>query len=125
MQARGLGARQQLSALKHTHGFPQLRHTPHGICLTYGPIPPSPPSPCNAHRQDRAFNLHFLKEEFDIGPEQIDALFQFAKFQFDCGNYSSASELLQVGPHGLVADGQLWGAPHTPSYNMQVEESWH
>jgi translation initiation factor 3 subunit E len=48
------------------------------------------------HRQDRAFNLHFLKEEFDIGPEQIDALYQFAKFQFDCGNYSSASELLQV-----------------------------
>jgi translation initiation factor 3 subunit E len=47
-------------------------------------------------RQDRAFNLHFLKEEFDIGPEQIDALFQFAKFQFDCGNYSSASELLQA-----------------------------
>lgn len=51
----------------------------------------------HAHRQDRAFNLHFLKEEFDIGPEQIDALYQFAKFQFDCGNYSSASELLQVG----------------------------
>lgn len=47
-------------------------------------------------RQDRAFNLQFLKEEFDIGPEQIEALYQFAKFQFDCGNYSMASELLQV-----------------------------
>ncbi|KAI8467299.1 MAG: eukaryotic initiation factor [Monoraphidium minutum] len=47
-------------------------------------------------RQDRSFNLQFLKEEFDIGPEQIDALYQYAKFQFDCGNYSSASELLQA-----------------------------
>jgi hypothetical protein len=52
------------------------------------------------NRQDRAFNLHFLKEEFNIGPEQIDALYQFAKFQFDCGNYSSASELLQVRTGG-------------------------
>jgi len=63
-------------------------------------MPPPPSSSWFAtipvRRQDRAFNLHFLKEEFDIGPEQIDALFQFAKFQFDCGNYSSASELLQV-----------------------------
>lgn len=47
-------------------------------------------------RQDRSFNLQFLKEEFDIGAEQIEALYQFAKFQFDCGNYSMASELLQV-----------------------------
>lgn len=48
-------------------------------------------------RQDRSFNLQFLKEEFDIGTEQIEALYQYAKFQFDCGNYSMASELLQVG----------------------------
>lgn len=48
-------------------------------------------------RQDRSFNLQFLKEEFDIGNEQIEALYQYAKFQFDCGNYSMASELLQVG----------------------------
>jgi hypothetical protein len=54
-------------------------------------------SSCNhACRQDRTFNVQFLKEEFDLGPEQIEALYQFAKFQFDCGNYSTASELLQV-----------------------------
>lgn len=47
-------------------------------------------------RQDRAFNLQLLKEEFDIGAEQVDALYQYAKFQFDCGNYSSAAELLQA-----------------------------
>jgi hypothetical protein len=64
-------------------------------------------APCTCtpphHRQDRAFNTHFLKEEFDIGPEQIDALFQYARFQFDCGNYSSASELLQVRVRGRAA----------------------
>lgn len=56
----------------------------------------SNPNVIRNFRQDRSFNLQFLKEEFDIGPEQVDALYQYAKFQFDCGNYSSASELLQA-----------------------------
>lgn len=29
-----------------------------------------------------------------IGPEQIEALYQYAKFQFECGNYSGAAEYL-------------------------------
>ncbi len=33
-------------------------------------------------------------QEFDIGSEQIDALYHYAKFQFECGNYSTASEFL-------------------------------
>jgi hypothetical protein len=49
-----------------------------------------------ACRQDRAFNLQFLKDEFDLGPDHVEALYQYAKFQFDCGIYSSASELLTV-----------------------------
>jgi translation initiation factor 3 subunit E len=56
----------------------------------------SNPNVIRNFRQDRSFNLQLLKEEFDIGPEQVDALYQYAKFQFDCGNYSSASELLQA-----------------------------
>lgn len=36
----------------------------------------------------------FLQEDFQIGPEHVEALFQYAKFQFDCGNYSVAAELL-------------------------------
>ncbi len=55
-----------------------------------------PPPLLIGHRQDRSFNLAFLKEEANIGPEQIEALYQYAKFQFDCGNYSMASELLSV-----------------------------
>ena len=46
-------------------------------------------------RQDKSFNLQFLQEEFDIGADQVEALYQYAKFQFDCGNYSLAAELLQ------------------------------
>jgi hypothetical protein len=62
----------------------------------------------SACRQDRTFNVQFLKEEFDLGPEQIEALYQFAKFQFDCGNYSTASELLQVRSGAMAyALGQL------------------
>ena len=56
----------------------------------------SNPNVIRNFRQDRSFNLQLLKDEFDIGPEQVDALYQYAKFQFDCGNYSSASELLQA-----------------------------
>lgn len=46
-------------------------------------------------RQDKALNQKFLEESYGIGAEQIDALFRFAKCQFQCGNYGSAAELLQ------------------------------
>jgi translation initiation factor 3 subunit E len=64
-------------------------------------------------RQDKAFNLSFLQEEFNLGPDQVEALYQFAKFQFDCGNYSMAAELLQ--PYRSLctsaerATSALWG----------------
>ncbi len=29
-----------------------------------------------------------------IGTEQIEALYEYAKFQFECGNYSGASDFL-------------------------------
>lgn len=45
-------------------------------------------------KQDKAYNLQFLQIEYQIGPEQIDALYHFAKFQFECGNYSGAAEYL-------------------------------
>lgn len=46
-------------------------------------------------RQDKSFNLQFLQEEFQIGAEHVEALYQYARFQFNCGNYSLAAELLQ------------------------------
>jgi translation initiation factor 3 subunit E len=46
-------------------------------------------------RQDKAYNLQFLQEEFQIGPEHVEALYQYARFQYNCGMYSVAAELLQ------------------------------
>lgn len=45
-------------------------------------------------KQEKAQNLPWLQREHGIGSEQIDALYQYAKFQFDCGNYSEAAEFL-------------------------------
>jgi len=45
-------------------------------------------------RADKSYNLHFLRESHGVGPEDIDALFHYAKFQFECGNYSAAAEFL-------------------------------
>lgn len=39
--------------------------------------------------------VQFLQEDFSIGSDHVEALFQYAKFQFECGNYSMAAELLQ------------------------------
>lgn len=45
-------------------------------------------------KQDKTYNQQLLHRDFKIGPDQIDALFHYAKFQFECGNYSAASEFL-------------------------------
>jgi translation initiation factor 3 subunit E len=45
-------------------------------------------------RGDRQYNLQWLTEKYQIGPDQIEALYQYAKFQFECGNYSGASDYL-------------------------------
>ncbi|XP_062212782.1 eukaryotic translation initiation factor 3 subunit E-like [Phragmites australis] len=45
-------------------------------------------------RPDKQYNIHMLQERFQIGPDQIDALYHFAKFQFECGNYSGAADYL-------------------------------
>nr|GEV91220.1 eukaryotic translation initiation factor 3 subunit E [Tanacetum cinerariifolium] len=45
-------------------------------------------------RADKKYNLQMLNDYFHIGPEQIEALYQYAKFQFECGNYSGAADNL-------------------------------
>ncbi|KAK9664397.1 hypothetical protein RND81_14G038700 [Saponaria officinalis] len=45
-------------------------------------------------RADKQYNLHMLNDRYQIGPDQIEALYQFAKFQFECGNYSGAADFL-------------------------------
>jgi len=38
--------------------------------------------------------LDFLVKEYQFRPEMIDTCYNFAKFQYECGNYSGASEYL-------------------------------
>merc|ERR1719464_1909320 len=38
--------------------------------------------------------LDFLVKGYDFKPEMIDTCYNFAKFQYECGNYSGASEYL-------------------------------
>ncbi|OVA12388.1 Proteasome component (PCI) domain [Macleaya cordata] len=46
-------------------------------------------------RPDKQYNLQMLHDRYQqIGPEQIEALYQYAKFQFECGNYSGAADFL-------------------------------
>jgi len=43
---------------------------------------------------DKLWTAQYLQEKYEVTPEAIDALYKFAKFQFDCGNYSGAKEYL-------------------------------
>jgi translation initiation factor 3 subunit E len=45
-------------------------------------------------RTDKQYNLQMLHDRYQIGTEQIEALYEYAKFQFECGNYSGASDFL-------------------------------
>jgi translation initiation factor 3 subunit E len=45
-------------------------------------------------RSDKQYNLQMLRDKYQIGTEQIEALYDYAKFQFECGNYSGASDYL-------------------------------
>lgn len=64
-------------------------------------------------RGDKQYNLQMLNERYQIGPEQIEALYQYAKFQFECGNYSGAADYLYQY-RALCTDAErslsaLWG----------------
>ena len=45
-------------------------------------------------KADKQYNLQMLIERYQIGTEQIEALYQYAKFQFECGNYFGAADYL-------------------------------
>ena len=36
----------------------------------------------------------YLNENFGLTTENLDTLYQYAKFQYECGNYSGASQYL-------------------------------
>jgi len=45
-------------------------------------------------RSEKLFTMQYLEEHYQITLAEVDALYKYAKFQFDCGNYSVAAEYL-------------------------------
>jgi translation initiation factor 3 subunit E len=64
-------------------------------------------------KQDKAQNLAFLHREFGIGAVEVEALYAYAKWNFECGNYGAAAEYLyhyrSLSTNPERAAGALWG----------------
>ncbi|APA14329.1 hypothetical protein SS1G_11856 [Sclerotinia sclerotiorum 1980 UF-70] len=45
-------------------------------------------------RSDKVANLEFLKKEHDVTIDMVNVLYDFGNFQYSCGNYGAAAELL-------------------------------
>ncbi|KAI0404123.1 eukaryotic translation initiation factor 3 subunit [Xylaria palmicola] len=45
-------------------------------------------------RSDKVANLEFLKNEHGVTIEMVNALYDFGNFQYSCGNYGAAADLL-------------------------------
>jgi len=46
-------------------------------------------------RAEKLFNATYLQQQLNITPAQIEVLFRYAKFVYDCGQYEQASFLLE------------------------------
>lgn len=64
-------------------------------------------------KSDKTQNMAFLQKEFSIGPEQVDALYHFAKWNYECGSYATAAEYLYhyrtLSTHPERSVEALWG----------------
>ncbi|KAI1303225.1 eukaryotic translation initiation factor 3 subunit E [Mortierella claussenii] len=47
-----------------------------------------------ALRQDKLQNLQFLKDNYAMTPEMIQTLYTLGQFQYSCGNYGGAADML-------------------------------
>jgi eIF3 subunit 6 N terminal domain len=45
-------------------------------------------------RSEKSFTPQYLQEKYGITPEMVEVLYQYAKFQFECGHYAEAAEYL-------------------------------
>ncbi|EME40145.1 hypothetical protein DOTSEDRAFT_74845 [Dothistroma septosporum NZE10] len=48
----------------------------------------------NNLRSDKMSNMNYLKENHGVTQQMVDQLYDFGQFQYSCGDYGSASELL-------------------------------
>lgn len=62
-----------------------------------------------------SFNLEHLEENYGVTQDVLEAVYEFGKFQFDCGSYEDTAALMQV--YCMLMDGKnpereffaLWG----------------
>lgn len=47
-------------------------------------------------QEEKLFNMAYLEQAEGITNDTLEALYDYSKFQYDCGNYSAASEYLSV-----------------------------
>ncbi|KAI9818003.1 MAG: eukaryotic translation initiation factor 3 subunit E [Phylliscum demangeonii] len=52
------------------------------------------PEVVNSLRSDKLANLQYLKEHHAVTIEMVNILYDFGRFQYSCGSYENASELL-------------------------------
>jgi translation initiation factor 3 subunit E len=45
-------------------------------------------------RSDKVANLNYLKESHEITEDMVNALYEYGQFQYSCGAYGDAAELL-------------------------------
>ena len=64
-------------------------------------------------RRDKSFNMKSAKESHGIETADVEALFKFAKFQYECGDYGAAAEYLGVvqmlSTDAERSESALWG----------------
>ncbi|KAF2813951.1 eukaryotic translation initiation factor 3, subunit 6 [Mytilinidion resinicola] len=48
----------------------------------------------NALRSDKVANMNYLKENFKVTDEMVNQLYEYGNFQYSCGMYGEAAELL-------------------------------
>ncbi|KAG0164914.1 eukaryotic translation initiation factor 3 subunit E [Apophysomyces sp. BC1034] len=66
-----------------------------------------------ALRHDKAQNLQYLKDNHNITEDRIRILYQFGQFQFNCGDYGGAADMLYhfrvLSPDTEAGLSALWG----------------
>ncbi|PRP81608.1 hypothetical protein PROFUN_01115 [Planoprotostelium fungivorum] len=79
-------------------------------------------------KEEKNFNLEYLKQHYDIDPRTVDTIYQRSKFIFDYGKYTKALELLinfraltsNDNEHSLSA---LWGKLACEIVSFQPESA--
>ncbi|KAF9921670.1 eukaryotic translation initiation factor 3 subunit E [Linnemannia zychae] len=64
-------------------------------------------------RQDKLQNLQYLREKHGMTPEMIQTLYTFGQFQYNCGNYGGAADMLYhyrvLSTDDTLGLSALWG----------------